>query len=363
MDFDKSSSSIVLDVAWGEVDRKNQGFIYAKNFPAMIHSIEHVLNKGKGNKLSLLSNTGRNVIDTFAKEKEFFKIYKDEFKEIFQGLVGKPFKDAVEGTFISGEMPKGIILEDIPEKFIEEPANSVNESPTKVKRRMKSLESRLGTLTEELNFKDDIIAEKDRELINLTRRLGEYKDKYEFLQRQFSFYKDHGEAHQNDNRNNVIDNVDEGEVDSQVEHIYEKRSSTKHEFIVSELKRKLQEQLMMISTLREQIKRGDDMGASYKKKMGDYTMDNLLTLGPGAIISLVILFSLTLFSLVFLYFSDWLHPNDIQPNRYIETSWWENNNFFSKLGWYFRDWKEDIIDPSSSGKSFDAYDKIFGISN
>lgn len=326
MDYDRSSSSIVLDVAWGNVDKRNQGFIYAKNFPQLIQAIEQVLNRGGSGQLRLLSNTGKNVIDTFAKEKEFFKIYKDEFKEIFQGLVGKTFKDAVEGTFPAGKIPNTLLQKPPGE---ENTMESTLESPQKKDLKLRNLQNRIAALTEELQFKEDIIAEKDRELINLTRGLSEYKDKYEFLQRQFSFYKDHAESP-----------THEAPVEDEP-------VSTRHEFIISEMKRKLQEQLLTINALREQMQHSQGTYQWYTKPSKSNN-----DIVPFTIIMLL---SITLFSLLF-YIAKRFGTDD-QADLYYETPWWERIGFLSRLGWRWQDWKETTVE-SPDGQ---AYDKIFGI--
>lgn len=331
MDYDKSSSSIVLDVAWGNVDKKNQGFIYAKNFPQLIHAIELVLNRGEPAKeLRLLSNTGKNVIDTFAREKEFFKIYKDEFKEIFQGLVGQTFKDAVEGTFPAGKVPSNILQEEFEE--VKGP-----ESPRRRELRLKSLENRLAALTEELQFKDDVIAEKDRELINLTRSLSAYKDKYDFLQRQFSFYKDRGETP--GGRNNSGEGPEVAES-----------ASTRHEFIISEMKRKLQEQLLTINTLREQMQQNRGAYIWHGKPASHPKVEILML----SIITVVMVVLLTLLGRT--VYSSIASSED---GLYADSFRWDNSGILSKLGWFWQDWKENLAEETSSG----AYDRIFGLAD
>ncbi|QLQ81176.1 hypothetical protein HG537_0E05310 [Torulaspora globosa] len=331
MDFDKSSSSIILDVAWGNIDKKTQGFIYAKNLPELIREIELVLNRGEAAKgLRLLSNTGQNVIDTFAREKEFFKIYKDEFKEIFQGLVGKTFKDAVEGTFPSGKIPATILQEDLG------PSDD-GKTPRRNEFRLKSLENRLAALSEELQFKDDIIAEKDRELIKLTRNLSEYKDKYEFLQRQFSFYKDRGER---PGHLSVQDDDCKGD----------QMTSTRHEFIISEMRRKLEEQLLTINALREQMQqsRGGYTWYSVPSRSGkhDYLPFSLLAAIAVILLSLIC------------YLINSYRVAD-QNSDYTESFWWENSGLLSRFGWYWQDWKENTVQQTSD----QAYDRIFGLTD
>lgn len=362
MHLDKSSSSIVLDVAWNEVDKKNQGFIYAKNFPALIKSIETILSHGEedSSQLSLLSNTGVDVIDTFAKEKEFFKIYKDEFKEIFQGLVGKSFKDAIEGTMIS----KKKILASVEYNENEEgsPEKSRQDSPGRLSHRLRILETKLKTTNEELRFKDGIIAEKDRELISLTRSVGEYKDKYEFLQRQFSFYKGHGEAI-NDGDNN------KGEQDAKLED-NERYSSTRHEFIISELKRKLQEQTVLITTLRDQIQIGGvELGSTNGKssKRGGFTVGILKNFDIFSTTNLLLLFFLmtfTVLSFIFFFIRNWLQTNNAEFQSQKDLSWWENISLLSRIGWFFMDWTEPIIESENqirNDEALAAYDRIFGL--
>lgn len=340
MDFDKSSSSLVLDLAWNEVDKKNQDFIYAKDFPALIISIEEILNRGQQAPLTLLSNTGKSVIDTFSKEKEFFKIYRDEFKEIFHGLVGKTFKDTIEGTNVS----KSTINESIEDGDISmSPLKHQRSSPRKVNRLLKNLEARVASMKDELRFKDDILAEKDRELIQLTRKLSDYKDKYDFVQRQFNFYKDHGESPR---RNSS------GSDQFNLEH----NTSTKHEFIISELKRKLQEQTLAISNLKEQLQRGEGAGVlytNYSKKYNTLKNDGTMVL----VFATVVFFSIIIMagSVIFI-----MSGKD-DSNSFSQSSWWENNSLLSRVGWFFRDWSDTGVNYVNFEPSSDAYDRIMGI--
>lgn len=346
MDFDRSSSSIVLDLAWGEVDRKNQDFIYAKDFPALIKSIETILNRGQQLPLALLSHTGKSVIDTFAKEKEFFKIYRDEFKEIFHGLVGKTFKDAIEGTNVS----KSVLDERTgDESFIQDAVNTTplktqKSSPRKVNRLLKNLETRVSSMKEELRFKDDILVEKDRELIQLTRNLSDYKDKYEFVQRQFNFYKDHGESP----RRNSTES-DQKQFD--VEH----NMSTRHEFIISELKRKLQDQSLSISNLKEQLQCGEGAGVFYtntSKKLKAFNIDSAILFAVAPLVS---------FAIILLISMIWLRGSGDDSNLISGLSWWENNSLLSRIGWFFRDWSDPGVNYVDFEPSTDAYDRIMGI--
>lgn len=340
MDFDKSSSSLVLDLAWSEVDKKNQDFIYAKDFPALIMSIEEILNRGQHPPFALLSNTGKSVIDTFSKEKESFKIYRDEFKEIFHGLVGKTFKDTIEGTNVS----KSALGEHREEGDVSaSPIRHQRSSPRKVNRLLKNLETRVASMKEELKFKDEILAEKDRELIQLTRKLSDYKDKYEFVQRQFNFYKDHGESPR---RNSS------GSDQFNVEH----NTSTKHEFIISELKRKLQEQTLAISNLKEQLQCGEGAGVlytNYSKKYNPLNNDGpmVLTFATLVFLSIVILIG----SMV------WVMGGRDDSNSFSQSSWWENNSILSRIGWFFRDWSDTDVEYVNFEPSSDAYDRIMGI--
>ncbi|AQZ16538.1 MPS2 (YGL075C) and CSM4 (YPL200W) [Zygosaccharomyces parabailii] len=339
MDLDKSSSSIVLDLAWSDVDRKNQDFIYAKDFPALIRSIEKILNRGKPEELPLLSNTGKSVIDTFAKEKEFFKIYRDEFKEIFHGLVGKTFKDAIEMANVPEQVSAGSVLQDTQPSKPQEAVKSSKSSPRKANCLLRNLENRLSTMKEELKFKDEILAEKDRELIQLTRKLGEYKDKYEFVQRQFNFYKDHGESPKRS---------------SSESSNMEQNASTKHEFIISELKRKLQEQTLAISTLREQLHRSEGAGAFYSKSAKDMNLNDW----SKAMTAFLLLTSLVILLCGGLL---WLMSGSDDSTSFAQPSWWEKNGVLSRIGWFIRDWSTNSVDYVDFEPSSDAYDRIMGI--
>ena len=340
MDFDKSSSSLVLDLAWNQVDKKNQDFIYAKDFPALIMSIEEILSRGQQTPLAFLSNTGKSVIDTFAREKEFFKIYRDEFKEIFHGLVGKTFKDTIEGTNVS----RSVLDEQGQEPDVSTtPTRQQRSSPRKVNRLLKNLETRVASMKDELKFKDEILAEKDRELIQLTRKLSDYKDKYEFVQRQFSFYKDHGESPRRNSSESEQLNL-------------EQNASTKHEFIISELKRKLQEQTLAISNLKEQLQRGEGAGVlytNYSKRYNPLPNDGPMVLVLATLVFLTII--LLIGSMI------WVTGGKDDSNSFSQYSWWENNSLLSRIGWFFRDWSDTGVDYVNFEPSSDAYERIMGI--
>lgn len=329
----------MLDLAWCEVDKKNQDFIYAKDFPALIDSIEKVLNRGKAKELPLLSNTGKSVIDTFAKEKEFFKIYRDEFKEIFHGLVGKTFKDAIEVTGVPQQIPNESLQKDAELAKSPDQEKTTRGSPRKANRLLRNLEARVSTMKDELKFKDEILAEKDRELIQLTRKVGEYKDKYDFVQRQFNFYKDHGESPKRS---------------SSESSSAEQNGSTKHEFIISELKRKLQEQAMAISNLREQLHRGKGAGVFYSRSMAKASLADWST-----VICMVVLafLCLSLLGLIFI----WLINGNDDASSFAQPSWWEKSGILSRIGWFIRDWSTNSIDYVDFEPSSDAYDRIMGI--
>ena len=343
MSSDKSSSSIILDIAWGELDIKEQGFIYAKDFPDFVNIIENLIHRSTNtNEQSLLSESGKNVIDIFAKEKEFFKIYRDEFKEIFYGLVGKTFKESLKNTFKLGTIAIDVAKEKniLPENFSPLPPvdkiydeTDINQSPRNITRKVRNLENQISVTNDELKFKDDIIIEKDREIIQLTRKLSEYKDKYDYLQREFSFYKGHSESPNNKTTSKIVNENNDGDngISSDL---------TKNEFIISELKRKLQEQMIIMIALRDELQSditNNGKGFYYPsyyslKNLSLRKLDNI-----RFIMTILGSFGILLFIIIALIFHSSKSEDDnmhgfMDP---FKTSWWDWVPIFNGLGWFY----------------------------
>ncbi|CCE63379.1 hypothetical protein TPHA_0E02890 [Tetrapisispora phaffii CBS 4417] len=420
MSDDKSSTSMILDVAWAELDNKNQDFIYAKDFPNLVNIINNFLNRSSndGSKHTLLSSTGESVINTFAKEKEFFKIYKDEFKEIFYGLIGKSFKELVNESINFGEIDISHLKENVkmskkgdqesPYRHENDHAHHIlnnsssniynssadnvqtkiygndesnDESILKLKENENIIESPLRNLSykrelendllitkKDLKFKDDIIMEKDREIIELTRKVGDLKDKYNFLQREFSFYKKRGE-----NRNSLT--TDDDKTNDETNLNIQKNDVTKHEFIIDEMNRRIHEQMLIINALKEELQNDNPNGNS---KFGYLynSMRKQLSRNPSYSSTLYVIISIFFFlsivvisgSTIFTSFSqdDRMGAYDSYRYKYLESfgaSWWEQNTLLRFImNLFFGKGTEpyEFSDPYvTTAASSNAYDNLF----
>ncbi|CUS23192.1 LAQU0S08e04148g1_1 [Lachancea quebecensis] len=380
-------ATLLLDLVWPEVDAKAQGFIYAKDFPLAVSRMEEILNRGKPDRdrAQLVSETGREILRKFGSDQEFFKVYKEDFRELFDGLVGTSFKSAVKSCAGDGALDRlqdNEITDEMHDKKAVTPTlqdevlrlrEQVRElssknvekdqeiiardeiiaelqgkdaapagSPRSLQR-MRSLQARVTNLEEELSFRDEVIREKDRELLNFTKRVGEFKDKYQFLEREFQFYKGHREQKSPDSI----------------------KEATRHEFIISELKRKITEQSDMIGQMRAQVE--TKPGVLYSEGAASTTgfpltfpLRLVLRLIIGAILA-YLAFDIGIRSLKAagaLFGSS--TPTTLIPKT--ELSWWEQNTLLSKLHWFFKEFFDNYdLDAGRDEVVSANYDKLFGV--
>ncbi|AET37958.1 Mps2p Ecym_2209 [Eremothecium cymbalariae DBVPG len=183
----------ILNAAWDIIDSKHQGFIYAKDIPELIRRLNTFVTH------NLTTKANDEVISSFAKEQPFLKLSKDEFKAKFQSLVGTGIQTAVEMANMSDTKPRLF--------------GSIRRSSIKGEETSKEEHMR-----------------KNLELEKLRGEIEDWKSKYQFLEREFLFYQTHHE--------NLVD-------------------STQHEFIISEMKRTIEEQTRVIDTLKCQMQGKD----------------------------------------------------------------------------------------------------------
>lgn len=392
MDSNQTNSSIVLDLAWSHVDAKSQGFIYAKDFPELLREINEILNRGKSpnERVSLVSTTGEEIIRSFGKDKEFFKVYKDDFKELFDGLVGMSFKSAVENCVQDGMLKEGSLLEELdgfnsvnknsPNSEFQKELNFLRKQASRLSKensekeqditmrdeiirdlqeknnsshvsvispqRIKGLRTDIKKLEEELKFREDIIREKDRELLKLTKDLSEYKDKYKFLEREFNFYKDYDVRKHDSGTTQKISSVD----------------NTKHQFIISELTRKIDEQSKTINELRFKVKQPMTKSSSptndfKSRSINKHMLSTFLKFSLGVVSFLFILRMLSLISSMFSK-----TQSSTVPNSVLRLSWWDQNWLLSKLHWLLRDGFEKYQTNDHYNESINSkYESLFGI--
>lgn len=380
-------STLLLDHTWPLIDTKGQGFIYAKDFPLLLSKMQEVLNRGKPThkQVSLISKTGHEITRKFANDQEFFKVYKDDFKVLFDGLIGMSFKAAVDSctddgtleklrgtlswqsaghvdeSLISGEtilerqkpLPdqsnkenrRDITGEAVPPDAKEPAANpgkprdSLLGSPASI-RRVRNLQVDVESLKEEVLFRDEIIREKDRELLDLTKKVSDYKDKYEFLEREFQFYKDHAET-------KAVGNSPD---------------TTKHDFIIAELRRKIEEQTGMISQMKAQMPSESD--APFRGAM-ESTQTKIVPLHvilKALALCIVFLLSSYLVISVVRLMADSAGELSSVATRGVHLEWWEKSSLLSKMRWFFTDAFDELGGNALYNEGMnDNYDKVFGI--
>ncbi|SCU93584.1 LANO_0E04280g1_1 [Lachancea nothofagi CBS 11611] len=388
-DIDKTSA-LLLDVVWQAIDVKGTGYVYGRDFSLVVSKMEEILNKGRSGseRATLVSKTGEEILKKFSSDQEFFKVYKEDFCELFNGLIGTSFRNAVQRftgngslTFLRNEhqttsfydnektpVDSEALREEVLalkrtiselQKWNSEKEHDIssknevlaelrqsNGSPSGSPMRKvgsRTLEAQVATLKEELNFKDGIIREKDRELLSMTEKLEDFKNKYEFLERGFQFYKDHGEL-------------------QKPEAIKE---ATKHEFIISELRRKIQDQSELIGAMRTQVESRKVALPAMREKSVEASLPDLFSLSTvlkyivGAIF-LVLAINILLYSMAFLKSLIKLNPSQ-ELNSKIKLKWWEQSSVLSKVHWFFTDFFEYDWDPASDEVLSANYDKLFGV--
>ncbi|CDO93532.1 unnamed protein product [Kluyveromyces dobzhanskii CBS 2104] len=288
----------LLDRAWSFVDPKRAGFIYAKDIPELISFISRDLPS------SITTQSNDKVIESWVNNDPMQRLSREKFLDCFSMLVGTSFDTAVQIALQSEVI-----------------------TPTK---RGGSLFGSYRRLSNESEA--PIPAEQIK---SLERELQDWRDKYTFLEREFQFF-----LTQDKKSPQVVDN-------------------TKHEFIISELSRKLKEQDEAIEDLKMQLDYG--LVPETKGRSGRVTI--LLRkvynyLFPRILICL---------SLIFIYYC--IIPRisfkrsasaSAIPSFVRQQSWWEKSTILSRIQWYFKDRIENTVDGNTSDV-IQNYNSVFGI--
>ncbi|KAH7586129.1 Monopolar spindle protein 2 [Nakaseomyces glabratus] len=347
---------LLFERVWLQVDRDRDGFIYAKQMPSFITQCEQVIkdtvNTNKTDfhmtrfknrlKLPLLPKLHMDLIDAFAKETPYYKIYKESFSDMLNKLTGNNFStvinkifedcDGFPASFISalevkadvkssprskadslGSPIKVDLLRNL--KPQEEP-----ETPRRINRKYKSLELQLESMKRELEDKEKTIMNNERNLTELRSTISKLKEKYDLLSEEYEQRHIHG-----GNNGTAI----------------------KHDVVIGELKSRLQEQNRLIRILQEQIQ--FDPQLKRETRVHDNKSKNNTFNGAIAYVIPFLLFIFVIRSLI--------TKEDI-GDATMALPWWERNNLASRLAWYFRD---VFSNDSAKFLESDAYDKVFGI--
>ncbi|SCU98843.1 LAFA_0G20450g1_1 [Lachancea sp. 'fantastica'] len=388
-DTDEASGHL-LESVWPLIDVKGTGFIYGRDFPLAVSKMEELLNKGQGrSKTSLVSKTGQEILKKFSSDQEFFKVYKDDFAELFDGLLGTTFRTAVQscsregGPDFGAPAPETASFHDNEDTPVESTEmlrgeiatlrNQLGElrrqndgkdqiiaakeallvglrntsgSPTAsplTKAGARSLQARISHLSEEIQARDDAIREKDHELLSMTKKVGEYRDKYQFLEREFQFYKDHGELQKPEAT----------------------KEATRHEFIISELRRKITDQSDMINTMRSQVESRKtpiprSKAVSVESTILDIIPPQKVVKWIGAVLGILLVTNIVLY-LIATIRSMFGSYSASGLGTKIRLNWWERSSLSSKIVWFFSDYFEQDWSTGADENINSSYNKIFGV--
>lgn len=246
-----------------------------------------------GSKLTTSSND--KVIESWSNNDPMKMISKTEFEEVFSMLVGTSFDTAVQMA-----------------------SQTERITPTKPKL--------FGSYRRPSQEEHQVDVEA------LKRNLNEWKEKYTFLEREFEFFLTHQKNPP------VVDN-------------------TKHEFIISELNRKLSEQTEAIEDLKSQLEYG------IPKTKADISRNSILRRTYKHVLPKAVIVT----GLFLVYFMIMRLFSVSRPNKSFDSpigvrqeSWWERNRFFSRLQWYVKDTLETGFDKNNS-EVIENYNSIFGL--
>lgn len=334
-------AALLFEKVWRDLDPVGGGFIYAKDMALFVMKCEDTIRDlaqdpefKKLLKFPMLGTVYMGVLDTFAKESPYYKVYKSGFMDMFSKLVGARFDDTVKRVFEDTQgVPKEFVdkLGNKENTSLESPARvhlfqnavkppEVLETPRRLNKKYKSLELQLQSMKQEIEDKDKVIQDRERAVAQLNTSLQLYKEKYESLSREY-------------------------ELSLQKKNHRAPQIHVKHDTFIQELKTKLQEQNKMIRELRERIHMAPPTTIVKQRK----------TSNPfkKIVVAVVLIWILWFFTTIPSSTSQ-----DVDMEGLAPLPWWERNNMISKLVWSFRDML--TADQPQSVQS-DAYNKVFGI--
>ncbi|CAI4062323.1 hypothetical protein N7582_002104 [Saccharomyces uvarum] len=387
MSLETDAFDAIFEYAWSQIDKPISGdFIYGKDLPKLIEIIENLFQKVQRTssydlRLPLLSETDKDLCRTFSNTKTFFKIHKDDFDDIFFNLINSSLKEILEKAFDGlNSIPRGFMeslnLDSHSKSLVENKSNSIQESisltpPAKltespIKRFSQSntrntLKVQVEDLQRELNRKQSLLLENERQVNELKRRLETYQQKYASIQEQFNDLQKNRQAETNQYKPQHAD------ANSRV------AIGIDQEAILEEFKKRLRRQTDTISTLKDQIRQ--ERGLNYnsdktlflkrKPSTSEHASKNFADifsshLWINAIIRTII--CLTLIIGVLSYIMKYLYNTDAPTqNSRLQLSWWENSGILSKIVWFFQDQTDLETEYSSNAEIDDAYSRVFGI--
>ncbi|CCD26681.1 Mps2p NDAI_0I01120 [Naumovozyma dairenensis CBS 421] len=328
--MDSSKQEQMFNEIWNSCDIKNQGFIFADELTNLFE-----FNKDKF--IRPLSTHESNLIQQFSSQDPTYKITKNDVNNVLKKLVNFTIFQMLKPTtsvgppIENGKEPIGKNDANTKDKqnIIVSPSNTSNNNSPK-KKKNPNLIAEINNLTRQLGIKDNIISEKQLLIDDLKENVETYKRKFQFLQKEFLFYKENVGKKYSSNYSQYSLSEHDGIKDP------------KQDFLLSEFKRQIQEQKSIIQRLQERIE--------LKKPFNIPTnIDNSIISNnerkkhSGIISSLsnflfpyllpILTFSLSVIFLVIFY----LFNSKDNASIEWELSWWERSNWLSSLGWSLKD--------------------------
>lgn len=326
---------------WLELDTTKRGFIYGKDLPLLVKKLI------VDSKI-IIDEDNLKLLDTFANEQAFTKIYKVVIDDTLKKLIGLTSLDLIGASKVKENKP--------PTK-----ANEDNKSWTKKPQN----DDEISTLRRKLKEKDQIIINKDNELINLQEDITLYKEKYDHLVNEFAYFK----KTMNSSKSNSNEIINDNDNDNN------KNFDVRNQFFIEEFRRQINEQSKIINKLKEQIQTNPEIINHGKRS--HYDRDTILGGKIPIFISkkftwyLLIISIFGLISSIYLKFIMRDEPAiaNIDSNTDESSSWFHNNPMVNSIHWLVQE-NEYNTDNSNEldtvevmhNQDIDAYNRIFATS-
>ncbi|CCC69958.1 hypothetical protein NCAS_0D03770 [Naumovozyma castellii] len=341
------------DHAWYQIDKERTNFIFAEDLPRLMK--DPIWNP-------LTAEQWANL-EGFATDSPAFKIEKEKLNPIMLTAIGKSLDELLSVSHEENDDHATSKVEMEPRtKTQSENDNNNNDKKIRTKDARPNLISKLSELNKELHRKDEIIMQKQNVINGLIDNVNLYKEKFEFLQREFTFYKQHDTQKRKPQTNENVGVNEKGD----------RNVNLKHEFILSEFRRQVREQNQLIAKLKERINSNPDDANAYLSSPTPNTVNEIkpayISMWPPIIavllLLLFIIYSLISYTNVSIpsLLSSQEDDSDFARNQ---LSWWERISWLSRMIWSMKDYLESS---SSSGnfpidREDDAYNRVFGLTD
>ena len=254
-----------FDDNWNKLDTASRGFIYGRDLPSLVAGA------------SRLDSSGLRIIEKFSEEQPFYKLYRSVISGVLKNLVGMSVE---EMGFVGGndDVDGGDAKtnehehhdREIPDK-IESRKQGLPSGGTPVEAGTTAISDEIERLQGIIQEKDALIELKNEELADVTRELKLYKEKFKYIVREFTFYRQNADMKRSDATAADGHYTNTNGLDGTKPKI---KADLRIEFFKNEFKRQLEEQAAIIKDLRRRLRKesslantqffGDSSSSSYK---------------------------------------------------------------------------------------------------